>query len=95
MSYLSTGSATQLVELKVQELVVIVTDSIVTTSGSTATIDCGQTISTVRGALFIDDSAATVAPVVAANRSVSGTSVTLTLSAAFTTSDVIVLYFTV
>src|SRR6185369_1199244 len=93
--YLSTGSGTQFVELNVQELIVVITDPIVTTSASTATIDCGQTIKTVREALFIDNSAGTVAPVVAANRSVSGTTVTLTLSAAFAANDAINLYFTV
>lgn len=95
MSYLSQGSETQFVELNVQELIVNITDPIVTTSASTITIDCGQTINTVREALFIDDSAGTVAPVVASNRSISGTTVTLTLSAAFATSDAVNLYFTV
>lgn len=94
-SFLSQGSSTQFVELNVQELIVIITDPIVTTSGSTATIDCGQTIATVREALFIDDSAATVGPVTAANQVISGTTVKLTLTAPMATSDAIMLYFTV
>lgn len=95
MSYLSVGSDAQRTQLKVQELVVKSIDNIVTTSGVTATIDVQQTISEVRAALFIDDSAATSAPVVAANRSVSGSTVTLTLSAALASADAIVLYFVV
>ena len=94
-SFLSQGSSTQFVELNVQELIVIITDPIVTTSGSTATIDCGQAINTVREALFIDDSAGTVAPVVFSNRVISGTTVTLTLSAPMAVNDSIMLYFTV
>ena len=65
------------------------------TSGSTATIDCGQVISEVRCALFVDDSAATVAPVVAANRSVSGEFVTLTLSAPLAAADAIILEYVI
>lgn len=92
--YLSQGSQAQGIQLNVQELVVVITDSIVTTSGSTATIDVGQAINTIQGALFADDSAATVAPVVFANQVVSGSTVKLTLSAAMATHDYIVLYFT-
>lgn len=95
MSFYLKDSQAQGIELKVQELVVKSLDSIVTTSGSTATIDVGQTISEVRGALFIDDSAGTSAPVTAANRAVSGTTVTLTLSAALASADAIVLYVVV
>lgn len=92
--YLSQGSQAQFIQLNVQELVVQITDSIVTTSGSTATIDVGQAINTVVGALFADDSAATVAPVVAANRVISGTTVKLTLSAPLAANDFIILNFT-
>ena len=97
MSYLSQGSAAQFVELKVQEMFVQLSDSAVVsiTAGSVATIDCGQNIEVVRGAIFIDDSAATYAPVTAANRSISGSTVTLTLSAAMTSADAIALYFVV
>jgi len=96
MSFLSTNSAVQDVQLKVQSLVVKKADNqICSTSGSTATIDVGQTISEVRCALFIDDSAGTSAPVVASNRTVSGSSVTLTLGAALATADAIVLEYVV
>lgn len=99
MSYLSQGSSAQFVELKVQELVVsmnhagAIEDPILTTSGSTATIDCGQNIDEVRCALFNDNSAGTIAPVVFANRVISGSTVTLTLSAAMAADDSITLYF--
>lgn len=95
MSYLSQGSETQGIQLIVQELIVNISDPIVTVSASTATIDCGQAIASVREALFIDDSAGTVAPVQAANQVVSGTTVKLTLSAPMAVNDAINLYFTV
>lgn len=96
MSYLSVGSDAQRVQLKVEELVVQLADSsIVAVSGSTATIDVQQTISSVVCATFIDDSAATNAPVTAANRVVSGSTVTLTLSAPLAAADAIRLCFKV
>ena len=70
-------------------------NQVVSTSGSTATINVGQAISEVRCALFVDDSAGTSAPVVASNRSVSGNSVTLTLSAALADADCIILGYVV
>lgn len=102
MSYLSQGSAAQGVQLKVQELVLgvnhagaIIDSAVMSASGSTVTIDVGQTISYVTNALFIDNSAGTVAPVAYANRVVSGTTVVLTLSAAAAADDTIILYFVV
>lgn len=96
MSYLSVGSDAQRVQLKVEELIVQLSDSsIVSVSGSTATIDVQQTISSVVCAEFIDDSAGTIAPVAAANRVVSGSTVTLTLSAPLVAADSIRLCFKV
>ena len=96
MSYLSVGSDAQRVQLQVEELIVQIGDtSVVSTSGSTATIDCGQTVTSVVEALFIDNSAGTIAPVVAADRVVSGSQVTLTLSAPFAANDSIRLCFKV
>lgn len=95
-SFQSKDSLVLGVQLKVQELVVTKADAaLVSTSGSTATIDVKEPIGEIRCALFIDDSAGTVAPVAAANRSVSGTSVTLTLSAAMADADSIVLKYVV
>lgn len=96
MSFLSKDSAVQEVQLKVQELCVKLSDNqVVSTSGSTATIDVQEDIKEIRSALFIDDSAGTCAPVAASNRSVSGSSVTLTLSAALAAADSIVLKYVV
>lgn len=96
VSYLPKDSLVQDLALKVQELSVKLSDSaVVSTSGSTATIDVKETIDHVRCALFIDDSAGTSAPVVASNRSVSGTQVVLTLSAPLAAADCIVLKYVV
>lgn len=96
MAYLSTGSSAQGVQLKVQELIVAITDTaVVSVSSTTLTIDCGQTVASVREALFVDNSAATVAPVTAANTSISGSIVTLTLSAQFAANDSVRLCFVV
>lgn len=92
MSYLLTDAGAQSVQLKVQQLCVTLADNqVVSTSGTTATIDVGQTIDSVRCALFIDDSAGTAAPVVASARTVSGSTVALTLSAALAAADSIIL----
>ncbi len=96
MAYLSQGSSAQAVQLKVQELIVNINDTaVVSTSGSTATIDCGQDVVSVKEALFVDNSAGTIAPVVAASQSISGSNVTLTLSAALAANDSIRLCFVV
>lgn len=96
MSYMSKNPSVQDIQLKVQELCVKLSDTaVVTTSGSTATINVQENIDHVRSAIFIDDSAGTAAPVVASNRSVSGSSVTLTLSAALAAADAIVLKYVV
>lgn len=88
MPYVSLGYAAQEAQLQVQQLNVSLEDnSVVSTSGSTATINCGQAVQEVRSCLFIDDSAGTVAPVTAANTTVSGSNVTLTLSAAMAAHD--------
>lgn len=96
MAYLSKGASAQAVQLKVQELIVSNKDTaIVSTSGSDVSIDCGQDVLLVREALFIDNSAATIAPVVAANQSISGSVVTLTLSAPLAANDSVRLCFEV
>ena len=94
MSYLSKSAPVASAQLAVQELVVQLSDNqIVSVSGSTATINVGETLDHVVCAIFVDDSAATSAPVVAANRSVSGSSVTLTLSAPLAAADAIILEY--
>jgi hypothetical protein len=81
--------------LKVQEVVCQLNDGITTVSGSVATIELGETISSVVNAIFVDDSAGTAAPVAAASRVVGATSVALTLSAVPTAADSIVLRYIV
>lgn len=95
MTYQSKDSLVLGVQLKVQKLVCKKSDPMVTTSGSTATIDLGETLSEVRMALFMDDSAGTVAPVAAASQSISGSTVTLTLSAPLAAADAIELHYVV
>lgn len=92
MSYLSTAPLTQNVQLKVQLIEAALGDEIVSTSGNNVTIDCGQPVSVVREALFTDDSAGTVAPVVHSNQTVSGNTVTLALGVAFAANDSVQLY---
>ncbi len=96
MSFQSKSEPVLNVQLKVQELVVKLADTaVVSTSASNATIDIGETISEIRCAIFVDDSAGTAAPVVASNRTVSGTTVTLALGAALAAADCIVLKYVV
>ncbi len=90
MSFQPKSDAVLNVSLKVQSLVLKTSDNeVVSTSGVTATIELGETISEIRSAIFVDDSAGTAAPVTAANRAVSGTQVVLTLSAAMAAADAI------
>lgn len=91
--FISKDSAVLNKQNVIQEVTVSLSDSFVTTSGSTATIDFGEAVASVTAALFIDNSAGTVAPVTFANRAISGTTVTLTLSAAFASNDAIVIAY--
>jgi hypothetical protein len=96
MSYQSLSFPVADVQLKVQELVCQLQDnSVVSTSGNTATINVGAPISEVRCALFVDDSAGTSAPVVASDRTVSGNQVTLNLGAALADADCIILEYVI
>lgn len=90
VSFQSKDSGTLEVCLSVQELTVTLADNqIVSTSASTATINVGEPIKQVRSCTFFDDSAGTSAPVTAANRTISGNTVTLTLSAPLAAADAI------
>lgn len=94
--FISKDSSVLDVQNKVQQLVVKLSDSqVVSVSGLVATIDVKETLGEVRCALHVDDSAGTVAPVAAANRSVSGSSVALTLGAALASADCIILEYVV
>ncbi len=94
MTYQAKDSGVLDLQLIVQEVTIALGDSIITaTSGSTVTVDFGETITKVKCALFIDNSAATVAPVVAANCVVSGTTVVFTLSAALAANDALIVQY--
>jgi predicted ThiF/HesA family dinucleotide-utilizing enzyme len=96
MAYLSKGSDAQAVELKVQELIVKLSDTaIVTSSASNVTIDAQQTIKSVVNAIHVKDGSASPLTVSVANQTVSGSTVTLALTAAFAANDSIRLCFTV
>lgn len=95
MAFQSKDSLVLGVQLKVQKLVCKKSDPMVSTSGVTATINVGESLSEVRLAMHMDDSAGTVAPVAAASQSISGSSVTLTLAAALADADCIVLEYVI
>lgn len=87
-SYQSKDSGVSQVQLNVREVCLKLTDSqVISASASTVTIDLKETIKEVRLATFFDDSAGTNLPVTAANQSISGTTVTLTLSAPMAAAD--------
>lgn len=96
MAYQSSDSLVLANQLSVQEVNLQLSDAaILSTSASTVTINLQQPIGKVTSAIFFDDSAGTDAPVTAANRSISGNSVTLTLSAAFAANDTIKLNYVI
>lgn len=93
-SYVAKSPAPQAVQLKVQELTLTLNDTaVLSNSGTTATLNLGENVSEVRTASFTDDSAGTGAPVVASNRTISGSIVTLTLSAAMAVNDAITIRY--
>jgi predicted transcriptional regulator len=94
MSFISKDNAVENLQLSVQEVSVKLGDQVISaTSGNTITVQFNETITAVSSALFIDDSASTCAPVTAANRTVSGTTVAFTLSAAFAVSDALIIRY--
>ena len=96
MAYVSTGSDAQRVQLEEQELIVTSADTaILSTSGSTVTIDAQQTLASVSSAVHIKDGAASPLTVSFANRAISGTTCTLTLTAPFAANDCIRMTFEV
>lgn len=84
------------VQNKVQRVCVKMSDTgIVSTSGNNATIDVKETISEIRSAILVDDSAAALVVVPASGRTVSGTQVTLALGVAMTSADSIMLEYVI
>lgn len=96
MSYLSNNSNVQGLQLSVQSLVVKKGDvAVVSTVSNSATIELYQPIKEIRAALFIDDSAGTIAPVALADRTVNDTEVTLDLGVALADDDAIILEYVI
>lgn len=88
MSYQSTKSQVLSLQLNVQELVVQLGDTgVLSGTGTTITVNVGQAIGKVISAHQVDDSAAAILVVAAANRVVSGSTVVLTLAQALTAAD--------
>lgn len=103
MSYPSKDEAVRSVQLKVQEVCVKKSDTaIVATSGSTAIIQLGETISEVRAAIHCDDSvpgavliAQSAIAIGTPSGGVASSQVTLTLGAALAAGDAIILKYVI
>jgi hypothetical protein len=95
MAYESKDPLVLAQQLKVQELVVRFADiGLYTVATNVISIDVGETVGAIVSAQFLDNSAGTMAPVVAANRSiVSNTILTLDLGAAIAANDVVVVKY--
>ena len=94
-SFQSKDSLVLGIQLKVQEVCVTLSDSILSNSGAVATIDVKEPIKEVRLALHMDDSLGVVVPVAAASQSISGSSVALTLAHAMAAGDSITLKYVI
>lgn len=95
ISYQSKDDAVLGLQLKVQELCVKMSDvGVLSTSGSTATIDVKESVKEVRAALHCDDSVG-IYLIAQSGISISGSQVTLTLSAAMAAQDSIILKYVV
>jgi hypothetical protein len=95
MSYQSNDSAILAQQLKVQELVIRFADiGLYTVATNVISIPVGENVGAIVYAQFLDNSAGTMAPVVAANRSiVSDQVITLDLGAAIAANDVVVVKY--
>lgn len=95
MSYDSKDSLVLGQQLKIQELTVRFADvGLYTVATNVISIDVNETVGAIVCAQFLDNSAGTMAPVVAANRSiVSDQIITLDLGAALAANDVVVVKY--
>jgi hypothetical protein len=95
MAYDSKDSLVLAQQLKVQELVVRFADiGLYTVATNVISIPVGETVGAIVYAQFLDNSAGTMAPVLAANRSiVSNNVITLDLGAAIAANDVVVVKY--
>lgn len=95
MAFQSKDSTVLDIQNKVQTLVLAYNDPCVTIDTVTCTVDVGETIGSVRACTFIDNSAATSEVIAAAARTISGTTVALTLSAQMAANDAVILHYVV
>lgn len=93
--FIAKSDAVLQVQNKVQEVTVKKSDNqVVSTSGSTATVEIGEPVSDVRCALHVNASASAV-EVAAAVVSSSGTAIECTLSEAMADDDCIIVKYVV
>lgn len=91
--FISKSDAVLQVQNKVQEVTVKKSDNqVVSTSGSTATVEIGESVKEVRCALHVNDSASAVE---VASVAISGTSIVCTLSEAMADEDCIIVKYVV
>lgn len=93
MSYQSKDSAVLRTQLKVQEVCVKLSDvELVSVAGLVVTVKLGEPIKEIKAAIHIDDNVGAVL-IPAANRTVTGSQVALTLANALAAADAIILKY--
>lgn len=96
ISYQSKDDKVLGVALKVQELCVKVGDPVLSGAGTpVVTIEVGEAVEEVRAAMHVDDSAGSILVIAAADRSVSGSQITLNLASALSSADAIIVKYVV
>ena len=93
ISYQPKDASVQGLQLKVQELVLKKSDSIVSVSGLDVTVDLKETVSEVRAAIVCDDSVGIYMVAQSGIDLSVANKVTLTLSAALADEDCIILKY--
>ena len=94
ISYQSKDDKVLSIALKVQELCVKKSDSIVSVSGLDVTVDVGESVSEVRNVIHCDDSVG-LSLIASAGIVVSGSQITATLSNAMADADSLVVRYVV
>lgn len=94
ISYQSKDDRVLSVALKVQELCVKKSDSIVSVSGLDVTVDVGESVAEVRNVIHCDDSVG-LSLIASAGIAVSGSQITATLTNAMATADSLIVRYVV
>jgi hypothetical protein len=96
VSYQSKDSGVQEVCLAVQELTLqLANNQVVSTSGSTVTISINEQITNVANVVHYKDSDSSIHYIPTANRTISGSQVTVTLTAALAAADALYIAYSV